>query len=111
MPKLLPICALVLIGLTGTLRADEPLLLHYKAAKGDKALYRTVTESKQGMTINGMKIDKLEDAVCAFETSTNAQDIIEFLPNHVFECLGRQEAVQAKDRILKAYAIASDRRL
>jgi S1-C subfamily serine protease len=61
--------------------------------------------------INGMKIDKLEDAVCAFENCTNPQDVIEFLPNHVFECLERKEAVQAKERILKAYAIASDRRL
>ena len=61
--------------------------------------------------INGVRIEKLEDVVRAFETGTNAQDVVEMLPHHNFECLDRAEVAKASDRILKTYGIAKDRRL
>ena len=61
--------------------------------------------------INGIRIEKLEDAVRAFQTNTNAFDSIEFLPNHSLECLDRTEVARANARILKTYGIPKDRRL
>jgi S1-C subfamily serine protease len=62
-------------------------------------------------TINGVSVQKLEDVVQAFETSTNDFDLIEFLPHHSFETLERSEVAKANSRILKTYGIAKDRRL
>jgi S1-C subfamily serine protease len=61
--------------------------------------------------INGVRIEKLEDVIRAFETNTNAFDTIEFLPNHSLECLDRAEVAKANSQILKTYSIANDRRL
>jgi hypothetical protein len=61
--------------------------------------------------INGIRIEKLEDVVRAFETTTHAQDIVEFLPNHSFECLDRAEVAKANANILQTYGIQKDRRL
>jgi S1-C subfamily serine protease len=61
--------------------------------------------------INGVRIDKLEDVVRAFEISTNAYDLIEFEPHESLECLDRAEVAKANPRILKTYGIADDRRL
>lgn len=61
--------------------------------------------------INGIRIEKLEDVVHAFEICTNNFDQIEFLPHHSFETLERSEVAKANSRILKAYGIAKDRRL
>ena len=61
--------------------------------------------------INGVRIEKLEDAVRAFESNTNAFDVIEFLPHHVFECLDHNEVARANPRIQKTYNIPTDRRL
>jgi S1-C subfamily serine protease len=61
--------------------------------------------------INGVRIEKLEDVVRAFETNTNAFDTIEFLPRNHIESLVRSEAVDATARILKTYGISRDRRL
>jgi S1-C subfamily serine protease len=61
--------------------------------------------------INGLRIEKLEDVVRAFETNTNAFDVVEFLSHHVFECLDRSEVARANPRILKTYGIEKDRRL
>ncbi len=61
--------------------------------------------------INGVRIDKLEDAVRALETSTNDFDLVEFLPHHSFETLERSEVAKANSSILKTYGIAKDRRL
>jgi hypothetical protein len=61
--------------------------------------------------INGVRIDKLEDVVRAFDTSTNDFDLLEFLPHHSFETLERSEVAKANARILKTYGIAHDRRL
>jgi hypothetical protein len=61
--------------------------------------------------INGVRIDKLEDVVRAFESNTNAFDRVEFVPHHSFECLERSEVAKANARILRTYGLATDRRL
>ena len=61
--------------------------------------------------MNGVRIEKLEDAVRAFESNTNAFDVIEFLPHHVFECLDHNEVARANPRIQKTYFVPTDRRL
>jgi S1-C subfamily serine protease len=61
--------------------------------------------------INGIRIEKLEDLIRAFETTTNDFDLIEFVPHHSFETLDRKEVAKANSRILKTYGIANDRRL
>jgi S1-C subfamily serine protease len=61
--------------------------------------------------INGARIDRLEDVIRAVESNTNAFDVVEFMPNHSFECLERAEVAKANSRILKTYGIPQDRRL
>jgi len=61
--------------------------------------------------INGARIEKLEDAIRALETGTNAYDVVEFLPHHNSECLERAEVAKANTAILKTYGLPSDRRL
>jgi S1-C subfamily serine protease len=61
--------------------------------------------------INGVRIEKMEDVIRAFETGTGAHDIIEFLPNHSFECLDRAEVSKSNANILQTYGIPTDRRL
>ena len=61
--------------------------------------------------VNGKRIQKLQDIVGALESSTNAFDVIEFLPHHSFESLERADVEKANARILKTYGIANDRRL
>ena len=61
--------------------------------------------------INGIRIDKLEDVVRAFDSCTNAQDLIQFVAHQGFDCLDRTEVAKANDGILKTYSIANDRRL
>jgi hypothetical protein len=46
-----------LLGLIGPVLADEPVLLRYKLAKGDKLIYKTGQESKQSQNFLNMKID------------------------------------------------------
>jgi hypothetical protein len=46
-----------LLGLIGPALADEPVLLRYKLAKGDKLIYKTGQESKQSQTVLNMKIE------------------------------------------------------
>ncbi|HEV2210243.1 MAG TPA: trypsin-like peptidase domain-containing protein [Verrucomicrobiae bacterium] len=61
--------------------------------------------------INGRRIEKLEDVVQAFETCTNAYDVIEFLPHHTVETLDRAEVAKNNSKILDTYGVAKDRRL
>ena len=61
--------------------------------------------------INGIKIDKLEDVIRAFEQNKEAQHTIEFQPNNAIECLERAEVDKANPQILKTYGITKDRRL
>ncbi|HAV63023.1 MAG TPA: peptidase S1 [Verrucomicrobiales bacterium] len=61
--------------------------------------------------INGIRIDKLEDVIRAFDTNTNAQHLIEFSPMNHLEGLDRADADQANPAILSQFGITSDRRL
>jgi hypothetical protein len=62
--------------------------------------------------INGIRIDRLEDVVRAFESApATGQDTMEFGHEGTFECLDRAEVRAANAEILKAYGIAKDRRL
>jgi S1-C subfamily serine protease len=62
--------------------------------------------------INGIKIDKLEDVVRAFESaSATGQDTLELGNEGTFECLDRAQVRAANAEILKAYGISKDRRL
>jgi hypothetical protein len=61
--------------------------------------------------VNGRRIDKLEDVITAFETNTNAFDVIEFIPRDQQEVLERADVATANPRILKTYSISKDRRL
>jgi S1-C subfamily serine protease len=61
--------------------------------------------------INGKRIEQLEDVVAALETNTNASQVIEFLPNHIIECLAREDTAKANADILRTYGITKDRRL
>jgi len=62
-------------------------------------------------SINGIRIDRLEDVVRAFETSTNKFNVIQFMKQDRFECLDRAESDKADKDILKSYGIGKDRRL
>jgi hypothetical protein len=61
--------------------------------------------------INGIRIEKLEDVVKAFESGQGAHHVIEFVGKQGFECLGREDAQAANDAILKTYGVTNDRRL
>ncbi|MBI2949805.1 MAG: trypsin-like peptidase domain-containing protein [Verrucomicrobia bacterium] len=61
--------------------------------------------------VNGIRIEKLDDVIRAFETATTTQHIVEFAPHHTFECLDRAEAEKANPRILQTYGVPNDRRL
>jgi S1-C subfamily serine protease len=61
--------------------------------------------------INGVRIEKLEDVIRAFETSTNAFDTIEFGKRSTFECLNHAATIKANADILKTYGVPRDRHL
>jgi hypothetical protein len=61
--------------------------------------------------INGVRINKLEDVLRAFEKHTGTYDTVEFVPHDYFECLERAEVAKANPRIMKNYNIPADRRL
>ena len=62
--------------------------------------------------INGIKIEKLEDVVRAFESApATGQDTLELGHEGTFECLDRAAVRAANADILKAYGISKDRRL
>jgi hypothetical protein len=61
--------------------------------------------------INGVRIEKLDDAVRAIESCTNAQHVIEFMRDGRFDCLDRAAAAAAHKEILELYSVPADRRL
>jgi S1-C subfamily serine protease len=61
--------------------------------------------------VNGVRIDKLEDLIRAFESSTNTFDVLQFRPDHGFDCLDHAQAQKASPQILDTYGIPQDRRL
>jgi S1-C subfamily serine protease len=62
--------------------------------------------------INGVRIDKLDDVIRAFEQDTGKQQhLIQFQPDHTLEALDKKAAEEASADILKTYGVAKDRRL
>lgn len=61
--------------------------------------------------INGVPIERLSDVPKAFAAGTGAEDIIEFLPDHHFEVLRRNDAVKANPDILDIYRVPAQSRL
>jgi S1-C subfamily serine protease len=92
-----------------TLRA-EPVVLSTVLADGINANFRIRGRALVDK-INGIRIERLEDVIRAFETPSNGQHVVEFLPKNTFECLERAEADKANPEILKTYGIQKDRRL
>ena len=61
-------------------------------------------------SINGKRIESLEDVIAAFQENKKAQHIIQFVSGTV-ECLDNGRAKEANPEILSTYGIQSDRRL
>ena len=61
--------------------------------------------------INGVRIDKLDDVIRAFEGNREPYDSVEFIPNHSLECIARDGLAEANAEIMKDYGIPNDRRL
>jgi S1-C subfamily serine protease len=61
--------------------------------------------------INGLRIERLSDVPKAFAAGTGSDDIIEFLPDHHFEVLRRNDAVKANPDILDTYQVPAQSRL
>jgi S1-C subfamily serine protease len=60
--------------------------------------------------INGIRIEKLEDVIRAFDSAGGPEHVLEFLPEHNIECLDAAGAGKACGEILKTYGIPRDRR-
>jgi S1-C subfamily serine protease len=61
--------------------------------------------------INGVPIERLSDVPKAFAAGTGKDDIVEFLPDHHFEVLRRDDAVKANSDILNTYMVPAQSRL
>lgn len=61
--------------------------------------------------VNGIRIERLEDLVRAFEETDKDQHLIEFAGRQGVECLDREAAIAANPEIFQTYGIPSDRRL
>lgn len=61
--------------------------------------------------VNGVRIERLEDVVKAFETAPGAQHVIEFVGKQGLECLDREQAKTSNAAILQTYGVTNDRRL
>lgn len=88
----------------------EPIVLSTVLADGINANFRVRGRALVDK-INGIRIERLEDVIRAFESPSNGQHVVEFLPKNTFECLERAEADKAHPNILKTYGIQRDRRL
>jgi len=89
---------------------EEPVVLSGVLADAVNANFRIRGRALVD-TINGIRIEKLADVVRAFETSTNAYDVIDFVRSHQFESLDHAGAVRANADILKTYGVPKDRHL
>lgn len=62
--------------------------------------------------INGVRIEKLEDVVRAFEMPTDKKEhLLQFMPDHTLEAISKEAADRANEEILKTYGVPKDRRL
>jgi hypothetical protein len=55
--------------------------------------------------INGIRINQLSDVPKAFAATTGQDAIIEFLPDHHFEVIRKDEAEKANPSILETYSV------
>ncbi len=88
----------------------EPIVLATvlaHAVNADMAIHGRALVDK----INGVRIQKLEDVIRAFQPADQPQDVIEFIGQHNLECLDEPVARQANAEILSTYGVTSDRRL
>ena len=89
---------------------EEPVVLSGVLANAVNANFRIRGRALVN-TINGIRIEKMADVVRAFESSTNAFDVIDFVRSDQFECLDHAEALRANADILKTYGVPQDRHL
>ena len=88
----------------------EPVVLASTLAHAVNANFKVARHALVDK-INGVRIDRLEDVVRAFESATNTHHVVEFVPNNAFETLKRADAEAAQAEILKTYGVSKDRRL
>lgn len=62
-------------------------------------------------SINGIRIEKLEDVIRAFEKPNGDFHIIKFLPHNAVEVLKVSDVEKSNQEILKIHGVKSDRRL
>ena len=62
-------------------------------------------------SVNGKRIDSMNDLIEAFESHEDSHHLIEFGERLGFECLDRDAANSANNQILKTYGIQRDRQL
>jgi len=88
----------------------EPVVL---ASILDHAVNANFTTRGQAMVdkINGMRIERLSDVPKAFAATTGPDAIIEFLPDHHFEVIRKDDAEQANPDILQTYSVPAQSRL
>ncbi|MEN9576504.1 MAG: hypothetical protein RL514_4359 [Verrucomicrobiota bacterium] len=89
---------------------SEPIVLSTILADEVNANFRTRGRALVDK-INGVRIERLEDVIRAFEQPANGQHVLEFMPKNTLECLERVEADKANTQILKTYGVPKDRRL
>ncbi len=79
----------------------------------DHAVNANFTTRGQTMVdkINGIRIEKLSDVPKAFAATKGADAIIEFLPDHHFEAIRKDEAESATPEILRTYNVPAQSRL
>src|SRR5438874_2969468 len=70
---------------------SEPVVLASTLAHAVHANFKISSHALVDQ-VNGIRIDRLEDVVRAFESATNTHHVIEFVPNHSFETLKRGDA-------------------
>jgi S1-C subfamily serine protease len=88
----------------------EPVVL---ASILDHSVNANFTTRGQAMVdkINGMPIERLSDVPKAFAATTGPDAIIEFLPDHHFEVIRKDDAEKANPDILSTYSVPAQSRL
>jgi S1-C subfamily serine protease len=88
----------------------EPVVL---ASILDHSVNANFTTRGQAMVdkINGIRIERLSDVPKAFAAATGPESIIEFLPDHHFEVIRKDEAEKANPEILSTYSVPAQSRL
>jgi S1-C subfamily serine protease len=88
----------------------EPVVL---ASILDSAVNANFAVRGQAMidSINGIRIDHLSDVPKAFAAGTGNDAIIDFLPDHHFEVIRKDEAEKANPDILSTYSVPAQSRL